>query len=53
MVKSVRDNFGLLKRLWFLKVWYSFWENVSCVDLGNMLQNKALAILLPERPNMI
>lgn len=40
MVKSVSASFGLLKRLWSLKVWYSFWANVSCVDLGNTLKWK-------------
>ena len=48
-MKSERDNFGLLKRLWFLNVWYSFWEKVSYVDLGNMLQETSLVIYLTRR----
>lgn len=40
MVKSVRASFGLLKRLCALYVWYIFCAKVSCVDFGNMLQEK-------------
>jgi len=39
-VKSLGDNLGLLNLLWSLKVWYSFWEKVSWVDLGNILHKQ-------------
>lgn len=51
MVKSVRDNFGLLNRLWSLNVWYSFSANVSCVDLGNILQSISKSASYKRKPN--
>lgn len=47
MVKFVRESFGVINLLLFLKVWYNFWAKVSCVDLGNML-NQARSISLPR-----
>lgn len=51
-MKSLRANFGLLKRLWFLNVWYNFWANVSWVDLGNILQMTSTSYLLQQHSRL-